>query len=706
MHYVKSRYIGLVAVSLLIGLSLSPLSWISAAPPATAAFQRTWDRTDKPVADLSVSRTWMWAPEAFTGAMTETYAEAPGSSRTVQYFDKSRMEDNSYRALDPWDVTNGLLVVELMTGDLQTGDNSFETRQPATVNVGGDADDPTGPTYATMALVRSAPPLNDGEVIARVIDRDGNVSNAPQSVVDLGVTAGTYAPETKHRVASVFWSFMTSSGLVWENGQLSTDWLFLNPFYATGFPVTEAYWTNIKVAGNYQWVLSQCFERRCLTYTPENPDGWQVEAGNVGLHYYKWRYGSLPWEPGPTPTATIPLPPSPTATSTATIPPPPTHYETIAVVTAPSGPDVETTAYWEPVPDMSTNLVTTADGSLAITFTAEASASGGYVWVRALVDGQVANPSDVNFATATWIGTNAFTFVAENVPAGSHSISLEWGVDSGQTGYLGDRSMSVVAVPPDLAQGNLATRWAHGPWLDTTVASWAPIPDMSTSIETPAGSQLTITLSAEALSSSNTGRIWVRAVIDGQPAYPADVVFAQGGYTGTHTFTFTGGQLMQAGSHSVQMEWLGEAGFTSSIRDRTLSVVASPTDLSQGGLIATAQESGWVSESSTSWVALPGLAVNINTPSGGPIAISFSAEASTTNPGARMFVRALVDGQPASPSDVVYAIDGPHGTVGFTFSVANVTPGSHSVHLEWLAESGQWSSVADRTLVVYGWPGT
>jgi hypothetical protein len=35
----------------------------------------------------------------------------------------------------------------------------------------------------------------------------------------------------------------------------------------------------------------QCFERRCLTYTPGNDPAWQVEAGNVGQHYYAWRYG-------------------------------------------------------------------------------------------------------------------------------------------------------------------------------------------------------------------------------------------------------------------------------------------------------------------------------------------------------------------------------------------------------------------------------
>jgi len=38
--------------------------------------------------------------------------------------------------------------------------------------------------------------------------------------------------------------------------------------------------------------LVQAFERRVLTYTPGNPTGFVVEAGNVGAHYYQWRYQS------------------------------------------------------------------------------------------------------------------------------------------------------------------------------------------------------------------------------------------------------------------------------------------------------------------------------------------------------------------------------------------------------------------------------
>ena len=219
---------GLRRYSLLV-TSLSLLvtvAWIAttvnvsrAVPPATDHFQRTWERTDKPVADLAVSRTWMWGPEAFTGPLQEAYSEAPGGSRLVQYFDKSRMEDASWRSTTPpWDVTNGLLVVEMMTGQLQLGDADFQQRQPALVNVGGDADDPTGPTYVTMAQARTAAPLEQGELITWTIDRTGQLGSAPQDVIENGATAETYVPETTHRVASPFWDFMNSSGLVWQDG--------------------------------------------------------------------------------------------------------------------------------------------------------------------------------------------------------------------------------------------------------------------------------------------------------------------------------------------------------------------------------------------------------------------------------------------------------------------------------------------------------
>src|SRR5690606_10057455 len=39
------------------------------------------------------------------------------------------------------------------------------------------------------------------------------------------------------------------------------------------------------------------FERRVLTYTPQNPEEWRVESGNAGLHYRHWRGLSQPEDP-------------------------------------------------------------------------------------------------------------------------------------------------------------------------------------------------------------------------------------------------------------------------------------------------------------------------------------------------------------------------------------------------------------------------
>jgi hypothetical protein len=44
-----------------------------------------------------------------------------------------------------------------------------------------------------------------------------------------------------------FWTFTTSCGAVYENGQFVTAPLFINPFYATGIAITEANRAEIKV---------------------------------------------------------------------------------------------------------------------------------------------------------------------------------------------------------------------------------------------------------------------------------------------------------------------------------------------------------------------------------------------------------------------------------------------------------------------------
>ena len=260
-------------------------------------FHRTWQRTDEPVKQIVVTRTWMWGDGPASDAMIETYAGESGEYRSVKYFDKSRMEVNNPDS-DPsesWFVTNGLLSKELITGQMQMGDDDFVDHGPADVPVAGDPDDVDGPTYATFTDLLDAQPAPSGALITQRVDREGNVTN-DASLEEYGVTAAQLVevPGISHQVASPFWEFMNSTDVIYENGEFTTAQLFDPWFYATGLPITEAYWAEVKVNDEYLDVLMQCFERRCLTYNPANPDGWKVEAGNVGLHYYMWRYGTMP----------------------------------------------------------------------------------------------------------------------------------------------------------------------------------------------------------------------------------------------------------------------------------------------------------------------------------------------------------------------------------------------------------------------------
>ena len=96
MKMNRRLWAGAGAVVLLLGI----LPLVAFARPAPAptfanpAFQRTWERTDKPVADGTANRGYSWGPQP--GAVKqEAYAEGTGGARLVQYFDKSRMEINN-----------------------------------------------------------------------------------------------------------------------------------------------------------------------------------------------------------------------------------------------------------------------------------------------------------------------------------------------------------------------------------------------------------------------------------------------------------------------------------------------------------------------------------------------------------------------------------------------------------------------------------
>jgi hypothetical protein len=287
---------------------LSVISNQSATDFADPAFQKTWERTDRVVAEGKAGRTWLWGEKPFQSAQ-EAYAEAPGSQRLVQYFDKSRMEITNPGGdkNSKWYVTNGLLVKELITGQMQVGDNQLTNLAPANIPVAGDPleSNPDAPTYASLTrLVGGRSQNRVGQVISDQLFKDGTVGQlAPDQAKTSKIAV--YNQDTGHNIADAFWNFMTNTrGPLYENGQVVNgdvvDWTF-----SIGLPISEPYWTKAKVGGVEKEVLIQAFERRVLTYTPSNSPAFQVEMGNVGQHYYKWRYGSAPAQASPGADASV-----------------------------------------------------------------------------------------------------------------------------------------------------------------------------------------------------------------------------------------------------------------------------------------------------------------------------------------------------------------------------------------------------------------
>ncbi len=276
------RMAGLAVLVCSLIITLAGVS--AAADFANPAFNKVWSQTDLEVKQGKVARTWIWGPEP--GATTqEPYTESPGGQRLVQYFDKSRMEINNPNGdvNSIYYVTNGLLAKELVSGQMQTGDKTSSNRGPAQVPVGGDPDN-DGPTYATFAPLAS---LNNDK---RAEKKSGFVNQNINRAGQIGTTTVSanyanyayYDDNLGHNIPDVFYGQFLS----WKN-TMSLDWV-----YVVGLPMTEPFWAKFKVAGVDKEVLVQIYERRALTFTPGNSPGFLVEMGNIGQHYYKWRYGS------------------------------------------------------------------------------------------------------------------------------------------------------------------------------------------------------------------------------------------------------------------------------------------------------------------------------------------------------------------------------------------------------------------------------
>lgn len=255
------------------------------------AFSHQWNRLDEPVQDSQMpSRGYTWGPPvvAIGQASSEIY---DGKPRSVQYFEKARMEINPQISdpTNPWHVTTGLLVKEMVTGQRQEGDNTFATVSPNTEAVAGDPSNPLSPTYSSFNDLVVAMRDRTSQAVDRQVYRDGRVSlfQPPETR-----TLSGYDPVTGHNIADVFEAYTRQTGPVYNGSYIYDEEPLFSPnsLYVLGHPITEPYWTKAIVGGTEKVVMVQLFERRALTYTPSNTANNKVEMANVGLHYFNWRY--------------------------------------------------------------------------------------------------------------------------------------------------------------------------------------------------------------------------------------------------------------------------------------------------------------------------------------------------------------------------------------------------------------------------------
>jgi M6 family metalloprotease-like protein len=371
------------------------------------------------------------------------------------------------------------------------------------------------------------------------------------------------------------------------------------------------------------------------------------------------------------------------------------------VVTAPTDVPVTTSGFggWVDVPGLKTQVRTAQGDAMTMTVSAEVITSKP-VWVRALVDG--IPTQDVLFKSGSdnSDGTRSYTFVRDNMAAGSHIVAIQWIVNAGDSAQFGNRTLSVDRASPSSGSARMAVVTpASGANVVKTTATWEDIPGLATTIVTNAnagGDTLRISASAEAIADS--GILYVRALVDGTSV--ADVVFDNAGnqtHAGTRSYVFikpnTG-----AGPHTVKLQWSAQgSGAQVELGDRTLAVTSVPSSMTGGGMWAGGAEAAPTTITSTSEIDIPNVAGAVfyaNDPSS-DVELTFASEVRTAN--GRLFLRALVDDAPVSPGTVTYVGSGDSWRAqAYTFVLKNVPGGLHRLTFRASVDAGATARIGDR----------
>lgn len=242
-------------------------------------FDGLWERSDSLVASGVEQRTWLWGMPLGEIVANGSDDSATGT-RYERLYEKGLMEINHpYSQMNSgWYITPGRLAATLI-------------EERATLPVAGDIGT-SGARYGDLTNINWQQ-QETGSPITMWLSSGGQTV-ARESMGDYGVVAGDPADVTGLATADVFEDYLWQAGPVVEGGEIVDGLLFDPPVFAIGYPITEAFWVTVPENGEFVDVLVQCFERRCLTYTPSHEPAWQVEMSNIGIHFQLWESGDAP----------------------------------------------------------------------------------------------------------------------------------------------------------------------------------------------------------------------------------------------------------------------------------------------------------------------------------------------------------------------------------------------------------------------------
>lgn len=183
---------------------------------ANPHFVDVWERSDRPVEQAYLTRTWMRG----SGGI------APADS--------------------DWRIIQVLLTTEPMTGNLQFSDAAFEHHASVDICVAGDPVNDESLNCAQMGSLNFRSTCSGDDLIIRALTSGGQISRK-SSLDAFVVSRACSIPQPENHIASIFCDFVNSTGTIFKNHQFLAREVFSDPFAAMGC-VTEGQDIHIRAA--------------------------------------------------------------------------------------------------------------------------------------------------------------------------------------------------------------------------------------------------------------------------------------------------------------------------------------------------------------------------------------------------------------------------------------------------------------------------